>query len=395
MLDRPTRTAPTVPLRRCLIALCAAASGWALPCGATASTASTAQLQTELAAIPLKRGLELGVHVHDLASGTTLDHGSLQRWYLASLVKLPIAIAVLRGVERGSFSLDTTLRLRADDRVDGAGQTNLQPVATELTLRYLLEQMMAYSDNTASDMLIELVGLSNVNETVASLVPQGFGPITTLADVRRKVYGELTPAASQLRGNDLLRLHAQPGDEARVQLLAQLVGEPAVGFKRGSLQSAYTAYYRSGLNSATLDAYGQLVASVAQGRALGPEQTIYLLALMERTRTGTRRIAAGLAPELRWAHKTGTQRHRICDAGVVRAPGTPAAAGTVVVACVRGDAPVAQAEAALRRVGLALCRSGLISKGSLDATTCPAALPVGRDADADGPAVVRGSTGRE
>jgi beta-lactamase class A len=392
MLDRPIRAATTSHLRRCLTALCAAAAGWALPCGAAAPTA---QLQSELAAIPLKRGVELGVHVLDLTSGAALDHGSTQRWYLASLVKLPIAIAVLRGVERGSFTLDTTLRLRADDRVDGAGQTNQQPIATELPLRYLLEQMMAYSDNTASDMLIDLVGLATVNETVASLVPQGFGPITSLADVRRKVYGELTPGASQLRGNDLLRLHAQPGDEARLQLLAQLVGEPATRFRRGSLQSAYAAYYRSGLNSATLDAYGQLVASVAQGRALGPEQTAYLLALMERTRTGTRRIAAGLAPELRWAHKTGTQRHRICDAGVVRAPGVQASAGTVVVACVRGDAPPAQAETALRRVGLALCRSGLISKGSLDATNCPAAPPVGRDADADGAPVVRGGTLRE
>ena len=379
------------PLRRALAVWCAAAA-WALP---AAGAPWTTTLESELAAIPLKRGVALGVHVHDLGSGATVSRGADQRWYLASLVKLPIAIAVLRGVEGGSFSLETTLRLRADDRVDGAGATNAQPVATELTVRWLLEQMMAQSDNTASDMLIELVGLRTVNDTVAALVPQGFGPITTLGDVRRKVYGELAPEAGQLRGTDLLRLQAQVGDEARQQMLAQILGVPVTQFRRPTLEAAYAAYYRSGLNSGTLEAYGQLLAAVAQGRALGPEQTAYLLALMERTRTGTRRIVAGLPPHARWAHKTGTQRRRICDAGLVRPTDTPAQAGAVVVACVRGEASLPHAEAALREVGRALCRSGLLSKEPRHATPCPAALPVGRGLDAAAAAVVGGGAERE
>ena len=386
------RVRPQRALRRCLAALGASALAWAAPCTAAAPHA---QLQDELNTIALRRGVELGVHVHDLASGVTAGRQADERWYLASLVKLPIAIAVLRGVEGGSFSLDTALRLRADDRVDGAGQTNAQPIASELTIRWLLEQMMASSDNTASDMLIELVGLGTVNDTVAALVPQGFGRITTLGDVRRRLYGELAPEASQLRGSDLLRLHAQPNDEARLQLLAQLLGVPASRFRRPSLEAAYAAYYRSGLNAGTLEAYGQLVAALAQGRALGAERTAYLLALMERTRTGSRRIGAGLPPQLRWAHKTGTQRRRVCDAGVVRAPDAPPATGTVVVACVRGEASLPHAEAALREVGLALCRSGLLSKETRHATTCPAALPVGRGTDAAAAAVVRGGTERE
>lgn len=357
------------------------------------------QLQSDLDAIAVPPGTSLGVYVHDLASGVAVGRQAEERWYLASTVKLPVAIAVLRGIEAGHFTLDTTLRLRADDRVDGAGHTNAQPIAAALTIRFLLEQMMSYSDNTASDMLIELVGLDAVNAVVRTLVPEGIGRITTLAEVRRQVYGQLTPKASQLGGGDLLRLHALPNDAARLQLLSQLLDVPATAFKRPTLASAYAAYYREGLNSGRLDAYGALLASVAQGRALGPEQTRWLLSLMERTRTGSQRIKAGLPAESRFAHKTGTQRQRTCDAGIVRTVGMAPAAGTVVVACVRGESSLAKAEAALREVGLAVCRSGLLARETKHASTChvsPPAIGLGADpSTAAAPAVVREPGERE
>ena len=366
----------------CAAVLACAAAGTA---GAQARSGTSAppppwsvQLKHELEGIALAPGAELGVHVHDLATGASVDHHAQERWYLASMVKLPVAIAVLRGIESDLFTLDTTLRLRADDRVDGAGRTNAQPLAAPLTLRFLLEQMMIHSDNTASDMLIGLVGLDAVHAVVASLSPEGFEPITTLADVRRQIYGQLTPEASRLRGGDLLRLRTLASDEERLALLAQLVNVPQAQFRRPSLESAYAGYYRSGLNSARLDAYGRLLAGLVQVRALGPEQTAWLLALMERTRTGAHRIKAGLPAEARFAHKTGTQRKRICDAGLLRHAAAAPAAGIVVVACVRGDASLGRAEAALRQVGQALCRSGLLTRETHHAPTCPAPPPARR-----------------
>lgn len=330
------------------------------------------QLATDLEAIPVGRGAALGVHVHDLATGEVVSRRPGDRFYLASLVKLPVALAVLRGVEAGAFTLDTPLRLRADDRVDGAGHTNAQPLAAPLTIRFLLEEMMSFSDNTASDMLISLVGLEAVNAVVESLVPGGFGPITTLGEVRRQVYGQLTTQAGRLRGDDLLRLRAQPSDAARLQLLSRIVGVPRSEFRLPTLEAAYDAYYRIGLNSAPLEAYGRLLATLVQGTALGPEQTAWLLALMERTRTGAQRIKAGLPAESSFAHKTGTQRKRTCDAGIVRAALAPHAAGVVVVACVRGETSLARAEAALREVGRALCRSGPpAARSTHHASTCP------------------------
>ena len=194
-------------------------------------------LAAELPAVAARNEPEIGVYVSELGGNASVSFKADKSWYIASMVKVPVAIAVLRGVEAGAFTLDTTLRLRASDYVDGAGSTNGYPLATPLSVRYLLEQMIIFSDNTASDMLIDLVGAAEVNATTASLVPQGFGRITSLAEVRRQIYGQLTPEARHLSGAALIALNRIRNDRERLALLSQLVGVPVTDFKRRSLDA--------------------------------------------------------------------------------------------------------------------------------------------------------------
>ena len=338
----------------------------------------TQHLAAELPAVDARNEPELGVYVIDLHGNGSVSYQADKSWYIASMVKVPVAIAVLRGVEASAFTLDTTLRLRASDYVDGAGSTNSHPLAAPLSIRALMEQMIIYSDNTASDMLIDLVGAAEVNATTASLVPQGFGRITSLAEVRRQIYGQLTPTARHLSGADLIALHRIRNDRERLELLSQLVGVPVANFQRRSLDAAYKAYYASGVNSARLDAYAQLLTLLAQGKAVGPESTEHLLALMARTATGQHRIKAGLEPGTHFAHKTGTQRRQVCDAGVLRGAQAGAAPQAIVVACARGDISVVRSESALRDVGNAICRSGLLNHGVMNAPSCDFAPRVER-----------------
>ena len=335
-------------------------------------------LAAQLPALDARNAPEIGVYVSELGGHASVSHRADKSWYIASMVKVPVAMAVLRGVEAGAFTLDTTLRLRASDYVDGAGSTNGYPLATPLSIRYLMEQMIIYSDNTASDMLIDLVGAAEVNATVASLVPQGFGRITSLAEVRRQIYGQLTPAARHLSGADLIALQRVRDDDERLALLSHLVGVPVAGFKRRSLDAAYKAYYASGVNSARLDAYAQLLTRLAQGTALGPESTDHLLGLMARTATGQHRIKAGLEPGTHYAHKTGTQRRQVCDAGLLWGAQPGAAPAAVVVACARGEMSLARSESALRDVGNVICRSGLLNHGVTNAPSCDIAPRLGR-----------------
>lgn len=306
----------------------------------------------------------LGVYVKDLESGLVASYRGDERWYLASMVKVPVAIAVLRRVEAGTLALDTRVRLLASDYVDGAGPTNRHPPGTSLEVRYLLEQMLVHSDNTASDLLIRLVGIEAVNQVTHALVPEGFGPITSLADVRRQVYGQVHPGAGRLSGQDFLALRRQPDDTARVALLARLLAVPPRALAPISLAEAYERYYAMSLNSGRLSAYAELLGALQEGRALSPEATDYLLGVMRRAQTGAARIRAGLPATAGFAHKTGTQRARICDAGIVepQAAARGARPGVVVVACVRDAPTLAAAERALRGTGETLVGVGLVAR---------------------------------
>jgi beta-lactamase class A len=354
-----------------------------IPAGPAASTAAAtadwpARLVTELARVDARFPGAIGVYVRDLDTGVEASYHAEETWYLASTVKIPIALTVLRTIERGEHTLDSTLTLRATDYVDGTGETNSHPPGTQLTLRYLIEQMIVYSDNTASDMLIDMVGINEVNALVRAIIPKGFQRITSLADVRRHAYSQIVPSAMQLSGSDFLLLKKQRTDSARLGILADLYQTPPKQFQVKTVGAAFEAYYATHLNSARLDAYGELLAKLMAGKILAPTSTAYLLDVMRRVQTGQHRIKAGLAPPAVFAHKTGTQRARTCDSGIITEPTTYPGKRIVIAACTRGDISVARSDRALKEVGQALRTSGLLTiEGFHDPTEdlIPVAVP--------------------
>lgn len=300
---------------------------------------------------------EVGLYVRHLGSGAEFSWLADDSWYLASGVKVPVAVAVLRRTERGLLALDAEVALQATDFVDGTGHTNRYSPGALLRVDYLLEQMLVYSDNTASDALIREVGLDEVRHIARELASSDFA-ITTLADVRRKVYGGLHDQAAGLGFEDWVTLR-RTATAQRVTHLRRLIGVSAADLMVANLDDAYDSYYAQGHNSGTLRAYGALLAGIAEGEALGPEGTSYLLEVMSRIRTGQRRLRAALPDHVTFAHKTGTQHRRQCDLGVALPSGRGTSSGVVIAACARGFRSLAAAERALRRVGSAVNASGV------------------------------------
>lgn len=314
---------------------------------------------------------EIGVYVHDVETGRSLSFRGEEPWYLASGVKVPVAIAVMRAAERNELALDATIELLDSDYVDGAGSTNLHPPGTLLRVETLLEQMLIHSDNTATDMLIRTVGLERVNRIAQELVSQqGGATITTLADVRRRTYSAFHPDATRLAGRDLLALKQARADDARRALLATLLGVPPSALVPGTVDGAFDAYYAMNLNTAPLRDYAHMLAALVRGHALGPAATNHLLGLLERVETGRRRLRAGLPKTVGFAHKTGTQRRRVCDFGIVTVGASYDARHVVIAACTRGDASLTRSERALRDIGTAVARSGVL-QGASDPTGRP------------------------
>jgi beta-lactamase class A len=320
---------------------------FSLPAGASSAGPAWAKKLEEEVRLASRSGGELGLYVKELSSGEVFSAGGERSWYLASGVKVPVAIELLRRTERGALSLEESVQLKESDFIDGTGETNFQKPGAKLKLGYLLEQMIIHSDNTATDLLLRKLGLAQVNSLVESLVPEGFGKITTLADVRRHAYSGLHPQAMELANSDLRRVGEVRGDSERIRILASLL---PIDPEEADLGASFAAYYAGGLNSGTLLSMCELLRKLTEGEALGSLGTKKLLGIMERVETGRRRIKAGLGPEFVWAHKTGTQYERACDFGIAWRRSDPDRK-VIVAACASGFATTAKAEAALRRLG--------------------------------------------
>ncbi len=315
----------------------------------------TNQLKNSLDHLSQSTPAEFGVFVKDINTGTELSFHGDESWYIASGVKLPIACEVLRQIEKKQLSFATTVKLGAQDYMDSSGFTNDQAPGSALSIKFLLEQMLIHSDNTASDLLFKLVGVPAVNKSLRQNVPQGFGPITTLADVRRHAYSSFHPQAWTLANPDFLILKSL-SEKKRLQKISELLHIQPQNLQCGSIDEAFARYYEKKLNSATLRAYGSYLENIFKGKVLHAATTEYLLQVMSRVETGKNRLIAGLPSHINFAHKTGTQHKRVCDFGIAWGKSMHP---IVIAACTKNFSSLAQAEKLLKSVGRAISQSGI------------------------------------
>jgi beta-lactamase class A len=84
----------------------------------------------------------------------------------ASLAKLPIAVEFLRRVDLGQFDLAERWDTSSATRAGGSGVLESLDPTTQLTLGELCTLMLIVSDNTAANVLLDLVGMGEVNESL-------------------------------------------------------------------------------------------------------------------------------------------------------------------------------------------------------------------------------------
>lgn len=274
------------------------------------------RLQTDVAFVQRSFRGEFALFVKDLQTGEQYTYNASTPMYLASGIKVPVMVALFKEVNAGRMSLEDELVLGPDDVRDGAPLLNYLREGTPVTLRILLEAMIQQSDNAATDMIIDHIGLDTVNEVLVAEGIQGFGPITTLIDVRRLVYRELDTRTAGLSPRDIFRLRLTKTLSARLDKLAGMLDEPAGTFSAADLNRAYATYYARGYNSAPMMSMGALLERIATGRAVNEKASREMLDVMLGTQTGPRRIRGGLGPDVPLAHKTGTQYRRTCDFGI-------------------------------------------------------------------------------
>lgn len=296
----------------------------------------------------------LGVYLKAIPGGPELRVDSDRYWYLASTVKVPVAIILLQGVERGEYSLNQSLTVKESDFVDGTGDLRFAAPGTKFSLRSLLEKMVMHSDSTAADLLIRFIGEEKLNARL-SKISKEFGRVTDLLSVRRDAYGEVHPQAKKLSNLDFIQLKSFKDHGERMEALRAKLQLSKEDLKTPTIAEAFERYYSKRLNSSTLTAFGLLLEKLAQGKLLSPEHTGLLLDYMTRMSTGEKRIKAGLGKGLKFAQKTGTQIRRVCNVGIISKANLERR--LVIVACVEKFRDQNVAEGMLRDLGRAITRS--------------------------------------
>jgi beta-lactamase class A len=87
----------------------------------------------------------------------------------ASLIKVPILAALYEAVEEGRARLDETVVMTAEDQVTGSGVLMDLTPGRAWTLRDLATLMITVSDNTATNLLLDRLGVEPVNQLAERL----------------------------------------------------------------------------------------------------------------------------------------------------------------------------------------------------------------------------------
>ena len=251
-----------------------------------------ADAEKRIAALLAASGIDTGVAAIAVESGARLALNGAALFPTASTFKVPVMVEVYAQARAGRFHLTDRIPFEERYRVIGSGVIQALATGLQPTIRDLMMLMIIVSDNTATDILCDLVGLANVTARMRSL---------GLDDIH-------TPAACQglFRRAWSLPMDAPLG-----------YADFKAASKARPMPFTSGAYSRDGGNNtaSALD-LARLMALIQQGRAGTAEDCADMIAIMEYQHYQQR--VPRFLPLGSTANKTGSLRGLRNDTGLIR-----------------------------------------------------------------------------
>lgn len=219
----------------------------------------------------------VGIYLRDLHTGRVWERNADQLFPSASLIKLPIMASVFEKIRLGDITLDTQIKLTRRDRVGGSGSLKWVRDGTSLSVMEIIYKMITESDNTATRMLIDYVGMDYLAMTFARM--------------------------------DLARTNITP--------------------EGMSLSSGRVARE----NWTTAREMASLLERIYEGKLVNREASNFMLDVLKHTKSRSR-LRKGLPLGWEIGHKTGLLRKSCHDVGIVFTP-----RGDFVIAVLTSNVP--------------------------------------------------------
>ena len=110
----------------------------------------------------------MSVFVDDL-QGHTVERGADEEFETASVIKAFLLAALYLQAERGKADLSAEIEYEASQFVDGSGMLRALGVGARLKVKDTATMMIICSDNIATNMLIDYLGLDTINACIREL----------------------------------------------------------------------------------------------------------------------------------------------------------------------------------------------------------------------------------
>jgi beta-lactamase class A len=297
-------------------------------------------LSARIAELGRNFGPGVGISVRDVATGWSTGFDASRLAPQQSVSKFWVALAVHDAFDRGAMRPEDEVTITPADLTlfHQPIRAMVKPEGYRTTVSDLLERAMTQSDNTANDALLRRVGGPEAIRAMLArlgIASVRFGPGERL--LQSRIAGLAWQQAFST-GNSFYTARAALPADARLASLEAYIANP--------------------IDGAAPDAITLAFARLARGELLSARQTANLLSLMERSKTGAKRMRAGVDAEWQLAHKTGTGQQvgalvaGFNDVGLLTAPDGRRYAVAVMIA--KSAKPIGQRQALIADVARAV-----------------------------------------
>jgi beta-lactamase class A len=216
--------------------------------------ADTARLHRTLDSLAGAHHGIVGYAVHNLDTGEQLALRGDSTFPTASLIKVTVLVSLFDLVEHDSMSLDDPIRVQHIDKVPGSGILQYLQDNAEVTVRDAAFLMSTVSDNTATNLLLDKIGIRRVWKKTEAL------------------------------GLPHTKIHAKV-------------------FKRSTTTVAPDSSEKYGLGVTTPNEMARLFELMARGQAVSPRADSAMLDILANNMNGN--MLQRYVPDVRFAHKDG------------------------------------------------------------------------------------------
>lgn len=254
------------------------------------ATKNEIELAKQINAIEKKSNTIIGITAIFIEKDKIVTHNGNKRFFMASTIKLPIALAFLRRVDEKKDSLNRVIKLDFNNSVPGSGSLHhiFEKKRISMSSQQILKYMLTDSDNSASDAILQAV---NGPEYVTKLMyTLGFKNIL----INRSIL-EMFMDTNHVDHSFL--------EKPRTVYSWQKIFN-SVPLKQKVL--AWQRFEKDIRDSTTPDDMANLLVKLYKKQALSESSTKFLIDTMGQCRTGRSRLKGLLPANVKVAHKTGT-----------------------------------------------------------------------------------------